>query len=512
MTRDPSITRRRLLRATAVGVPALAAGSAGVPAWLWASADVSTVGRTRFVNRLAIPPLATGRRDTDGARVYSLRAAAGTRRFKPGRPTRTWGFDNGHLGPTLRAMRGETVRIDVRNTLRETTTVHWHGMHLPARMDGGPHQPIPPGGAWSPTWRIDQPATTLWYHPHPHGATARHVYRGMAGLFIIDDPADRRLGLPARYGVDDIPVIVQDRKFDGDNQFDESRPLIGGVGLIGDTLLVNGTIGPYHDVTTERVRLRLLNASNARTHRFALSAGRTFTLIGTDGGLLPEPYETHTVQLTPGERAEVVVRLRPGERIVLRSMPPDLNVNFWNSRFEGGDDAFDVLELRAAPRLAPSAAPPAALAPPPRLAPFGPGRVDRRFKLSGHKINERRMGMDRIDFRIDRDRTEIWELRNTNGTPHTFHVHDTQFQVLSVNGAAPPPELRGWKDTVYARPGAPIRIAVRFRGYADPNHPYMYHCHLLYHEDQGMMGQFLVTEPGRSPGPPPLTQDGHHHM
>lgn len=128
------------------------------------------------------------------------------------------------------------------------------------------------------------------------------------------------------------------------------------------------------------------------------------------------------------------------------------------------------------------------------------GRVDRRFKLSGHKINRQKMDMDRIDFGVVKDATEIWELENTNDIPHTFHVHDTQFQVLSVNGAVPPPELRGWKDTIYVRPHTPVRIAVRFRDYTDPNTPYMFHCHILYHEDQGMMGQFVVTEPGRSAG------------
>lgn len=496
------ITRRRLLTAGLVGVPALAAAGGGVSAWLWSTADVHTVGTTPFVNRLAIPPLATGRRDARGRRVFELRAATGERRFRPGRATTTWGFDHGHLGPTLRVDRGETVLVRVHNGLAETTTVHWHGMHLPARMDGGPHQPIRPGNTWSPTWKVDQPATTLWYHPHPHGATARHVYRGMAGLFIIDDPAAGPMGLPNRYGVDDVPVIVQDKKFDGDNQFDVSQPLVGDIGLTGDTLLVNGTLAPYHEVRTQRVRLRLLNASNARIYRFGLSGGRSFALVGTDGGLLPAPHTTDHVQLSPGERAEIVVRLRPGERITLRSTPPDLGLNFWDSRFGGGDDAFDILELRAAARLAAAPAPHRTLARPPRLGSVGRagGRVDRRFKLSGHKINRQKMDMDRIDFGVVKDATEIWELENTNDIPHTFHVHDTQFQVLSVNGAVPPPELRGWKDTIYVRPHTPVRIAVRFRDYTDPNTPYMFHCHILYHEDQGMMGQFVVTEPGRSAG------------
>src|SRR5690606_35134294 len=144
-------------------------------------------------------------RDADGRRVFDLRAAAGRHRFRPGRPTPTWGINGPHLAPTLRAVRGETVLVRFRNDLPETTTLHWHGMHLPAAMDGGPHQPVEPGTTWSPTWTIDQPAATLWYHPHPHGRTAAHVYRGLTGMFILDEPEPPQL--PNRYGIDDIPVI-----------------------------------------------------------------------------------------------------------------------------------------------------------------------------------------------------------------------------------------------------------------------------------------------------------------
>ncbi|GAA3083912.1 multicopper oxidase [Streptosporangium carneum] len=490
-----------------IGTSATIAACAAGAAWLWTTSDIDTAGTIRFVNRLAVPPLDTGRRDGSGRRVFDLRAAVGSRRLRPGRPTPTWGFDNGHLGPTLRAARGETVVVNVRNELTETTTVHWHGMHLPASMDGGPHQPIRVGATWSPSWRIDQPAATLWYHPHPHGRTGQHVYRGMAGMFIVDDPSGGPPGLPGRYGVDDVPVIVQDKNFDGDNRFDEASRLIGGVGVLGDTVLVNGTIAPYHDVTAERTRLRLLNASNARTYRFGLSDGRPFALVGTDGGLLPAPHTTDRIQLSPGERAEIVVTMRPSERLVLRSHPPELGADFWTSRLTGGDDTLDVLELRAAPRLTPSPALPGVLAEPPRIG-SADGRVDRRFELANFMINDRVMDMSRIDFGVARGVTEVWEIVSTDLLPHNFHAHGTRFQVLSVGGAAPPPELRGWKDTIYAPRQVPIRVAVRFGDQADPNTPYMFHCHLLYHEDQGMMGQFVVTEPGRSPGRPAL-HDGH---
>jgi len=201
-------------------------------------APVSTVGKVDFDQPLAIPPLAKSHLTADDTRVFDLTAQQGTTALLPGKPTETWGFNGSYLGPTLRAARGEEVRVNVHNDLDETTTVHWHGMHLPARFDGGPHQPIEPGQTWSPQWRIDQPAATLWYHPHPHGETEEHVNRGLAGMFILDDPhskvADR---LPHEYGVDDIPLIVQDKRLDGDGEIQD--------GGLGEDVLVNGTHGPY---------------------------------------------------------------------------------------------------------------------------------------------------------------------------------------------------------------------------------------------------------------------------
>jgi FtsP/CotA-like multicopper oxidase with cupredoxin domain len=151
---------------------------------------------------------------------------------------------------------------------------------------------------------------------------------------------------------------------------------------------------------------------------------------------------------------------------------------------------------------------PARLVPIDRLDPTS-AATTRRFRLSGREINGDRMDPDRIDFAVTRDTTEIWEITKQDGTPHSFHVHDVQFQVLSVDGREPPPELRGWKDTVLVPVNQPIRIIARFADYADPNIPYMFHCHLLYHEDQGMMGQFVVVEPGQRPGRPPATDHGH---
>ncbi len=483
----------------------LMGGGLALAGWAWREADIDTAGKIEFVNRLRIPPLAQSRVDERGRRVFDLRVQEGRTEFFPGVATDTWGVNGSYLGPTLRAERGEEVVVNVRNGLAEATTLHWHGMHLPARMDGGPHQMIEPGGVWSPTWRVDQPAATLWYHPHPHGQTEDHVYRGIAGLFIIDDPAARALHLPSTYGVDDIPVIVQDKRFTADGQLDHGSSLLAPTGRLGKEILVNGTRAPYQEVTTERVRLRLLNASTARVYDFGFSDDRAFALIGSDGGLLPRPHQTRRIQLSPGERAEIVVTLRPGERPVLRSYPPDLGADPLSSRFVGGDDTFDILQLRAAARLRPAPAVPGKLADVPRLAEED-ATTTRQFI-----VNRLAMDIGRVDATVTKGTTEIWEVTNRDGIPHNFHVHGVQFQVLDIDGAAPPPPLGGWKDTVYLPPGRTVRIIAEFSDYADPDFPYMFHCHLLRHEDHGMMGQFVVVEPGQRAGAPPERRGHHGH-
>ena len=502
--RGPRHRRRKLLRAGLAAGAAVVVAITGLVTWWWSAADVNTIGKVSFTNRLAIPPLAPFHHDEAGRRVFDLRAGEGAERFKPGPATPTWGINGDYLGPTLRAARGEKVMIHLRNDLPEPTTMHWHGMELPAVMDGGPHQVIKPGTTWSPTWSISQPAATLWYHPHPHGRTVEHVYRGLAGMFIVDDPQTSPAALPHRYGTDDIPLIVQDKSFSSGNQLRLSQSF-GGTGILGDTILVNGTIAPYQEVTTERVRLRVVNASNSRVYNLGLSGDRPLTLIGTDGGLLPAPRTVSRVQLSPGDRAEIIVTMRAGKRVTLGSYQPDLGTGFLSSRLTGGHDSFDILQLRAGRHLAASPAIPATLAPAPHVTAADTAST-RTFTLAGHRINGRQMDMGRTDFAAAAKSTEIWEVTNRGGQPHNFHVHGVQFRVLSVGGAAPGAEYAGWQDTIYLKPDTSIRIAVPIGRYADPQHPYMYHCHLLFHEDQGMMGQFLVTRPGQA-----TSGGGHTH-
>ncbi|MCD0445345.1 multicopper oxidase domain-containing protein [Glycomyces sp. A-F 0318] len=491
--------RRRKAIALTLGIGgALVLGPAGFYGYRLAAAKLDTVGEVAFDTPLAVPPLAEPTRDPSGAKVFDLELRSGRTQFADGAATATWGVNGAFLGPTVRARRGEEVAFTVRNGLDEATSIHWHGMRLPAVMDGGPHQEVAPGETWTPQWTVDQPAATLWYHPHPHGKTAAHVYRGLAGMFIVDDDAD--LNLPRTYGVDDVPMIVQDRKFDGDNQFDDGAPLFGALGVIGDRVMVNGTLGPYFDVTTRLVRLRLLNGSGARTYHFGFGDDRPFSLVATDGGLLPEPWETDRIRLTPGERAEIVVAFAPGETVDLRSYPSDIGGPA--GRLDGFADRLDVCRFRAAERLGEGTEVPAAMGAAPALD-AAEAAAERSFTLGGDKINGEAMAMERIDFGVRVDTTEVWEVVNDNGFLHNFHVHNVQFQVLDVDGAEPPPALRGWKDTVPLMPGERNRLALRFSEHTDPNVPYMYHCHVLKHEDEGMMGQFVVLGEGEEVGEVP---------
>jgi blue copper oxidase len=494
---------RRVLLFGLLAVLLVCGGGATVLGVAYARLPISTAGTVRFDHRLAVPPPAPSHLDVQGRRVFDLRAQAGTHDFGHSRAD-TWGFNGGYLGPTLRAGRGEQVVVNVSNDLPVSTSVHWHGMHLPAAMDGGPHQAVAPGSVWSPTWKIDQPAATLWYHPHPHGETAEHVYRGLAGLFIVDDPKTDVAALPHDYGVDDVPLIVQDKRLTAAGHLDLTEPIFSGTGIRGGTVAVNGTVAPYLDVTTERVRLRLLNASNSRVYDFGFADGRRFDLVGTDGGLLPAPAGLDRLMLSPGERAEVVVTVRPGERTVLRSFPPDLGVNAVAARMNGGADTLDILQLRAAASLAPRPAVPVKLVDVPRLN-VADAAQTRSFSLAGNAINGQKMAMSRVDATVVKDTTEVWRVTNRDGEPHNFHVHDVQFQVTSVAGRTPALSLLGWKDTIYLPADVTVTLVMRFADYADPDTPYMLHCHLLKHEDRGLMAQFVVVEPGQRAGPV-----GHH--
>ena len=309
-------------------------------------------------------------------------------------------------------------------------------------------------------------------------------------MFLVRDDEEAALELPRSYGVDDFPLIVQDRSFNEAGAFDSGVGQFDGA--LGDTILVNGTIGPFLDVTTERVRLRLLNGSSARMYDFAFADDRSFELIATDGGLLSAPVE--------GREHRALAR-RAG-----RDHRDDGSGGVRRAPLRGAESGPARRRRRVRRARTPRRGIPRALVArfPATLATLpipddGDAAAHRSFEMSGHDINDRQMDMARADFVAEVGTSEVWSVTNTNPLPHSFHVHDTQFRILSIDGDAPPPQLAGFKDTIALEWNRTYRLLVRFDDYADPTTPYMYHCHMLWHEDQGMMGQFLVVEPGQTP-------------
>lgn len=396
-----------------------------------------------FSHPLYIPELLEPR-NAGGTKVYELTAASGESSFLPGLMTATAGYNGAYLGPTIRAVRGDTVRLVVRNRLGEPTTVHWHGMELPAVMDGGPHQVIQPGGEWRPEWIIQNNAATLWYHSHLLGRTGPQVYHGLAGLFLIDDAA-APAGLPATYGVDDIPLIVQDRVFGERGEFiyrhDETAFVTAG--MLGDTILVNGTIGPVLLVQAGLVRLRILNASNARRYNFAFSDGRSFVQIASDGGLLPVAVERQTMILAPAERAEILVDLSDAPRsLLLESLPfsDSVNplINVAQAIFLTPNDerqGFKILELRTSGAPKPPLPLPTSLGPIERWSEASAVRT-REFTLDprARTINNLEMDMARIDQVVRRGDLEIWVIRNQSVSYHrsTCTERSSRFSIGTV--------------------------------------------------------------------------------
>lgn len=440
---------------------------------------------------LFIPPLMEGEFE-DSVRRFELTAQAGSKELIDGSTTPTWGFNGDFLGPTLRLYNGEDTAITVHNELDEMTTIHWHGMKIPARFDGGPHSPIEPGQSWEARWGINQPASTMWYHPHPHMKTALHCYRGLAGMIILDDVHSVALGLPQQYGVDDIPVVVTDHKFNSDGTFNEEND--PDLGLMGDTPLVNGIHQADFAATTRRVRLRLLNGATMRFFNFALSTGQPFHVIATDNGFLQSPLEVESVLMGPGERAEIVIDLVPGETIQLVSDPVEDNFGIPTDGTDFGfQDSFVLMNL-----IGPTEESPAVPPLPEELIDDYEldieGAPEREFELDTFEINGQLMDMDRIDFRITHDGPEVWKVTNANvDWPHNFHIHNARFQVINVeNQNSDAMATYGWRDTVGIPPETTVTLAVEFGQYRDPEIPYMYHCHMLYHEDEGMMGQFTM--------------------
>jgi bilirubin oxidase len=241
--------------------------------------------------------------DTLSGTTFNLAIRDTFKQLRSGNQTITGGINGDFWGPTLFINKGDTVHMNVQNNLNDSTTIHWHGMHLPAVMDGGPHQVIPPGTLWQPYWKVNNNAGTFWYHPHLHEMTLEHVTKGIGGFLIVRDAEEAALAIPRTYGVDDIPLVLTSRRYDTNNQFVTVNC------AYGDYLLTNGTPTAEFTLPQQWVRLRVLNGEIERGYDLGFSDNRTFYIIGNDGGLLNAPIAVTRVKIMVGERVEIMVNL-----------------------------------------------------------------------------------------------------------------------------------------------------------------------------------------------------------
>lgn len=468
---------------------------------------------TNGQNALVIP-------DTLSGSNITLTVQAGTKQFFGSNNTPTYGYNGNFLGPTLMINKWDTITLNVKNTLTVATTVHWHGLHVSPKDDGGPHQIILPNSTWSPSFRMRNEAATFWYHPHGVMKTEIQVTRGLAGFIIVRDSTERNYNLPRRYKIDDFPLVIQSKAFDVLYQFATATHE-------DSILMVNGTTKPYLQVPKQIVRFRLLNGSADRTYNFGLSNNSTFYLIGSDGGLLSQPLSTNRVRLSPGERAEILVNFSTytiGTQLYLKSYSSELpkgvigadsvgtsslviSEGYYSNWLNGAD--FNVLRFDVInPTSNPVTTIPSVFNPKTPLSEIGTnayrhihfsadtafsgqqGKVDGPFLMNNTPFN-----MDSINLKTLLNNKEVWKLSNSTMVAHPFHIHDVQFYILDINGLPPPPQYQGLKDVILVLPKDTIRFITKFTTFADNNVPYMYHCHLLHHEDDGMMHSFLVQDP-----------------
>jgi FtsP/CotA-like multicopper oxidase with cupredoxin domain len=434
----------------------------------------------RFELPLKIPAVLKPTKQTETQDEYDIVQREAEQEILPGRVTKIWGYQGLFPGPTIRVRRGRPAVIRQTNRLATHVVVHLHGGFTASDSDGFATDVVAPGETRTYTYPNRQRAATLWYHDHTMDRTGENVYRGLAGFYIIED--DEELALPLPKGPFDVPLLLQDRAFNPDGSFRYDTD--GHSGAEGDVMLVNGMTWPRMEVSTRKYRFRILNGSNARVFRLELSSGDPFTLIGTDGGLLPEPVAVKTLPLAMAERADVVVdfsRLAVGTRLFL-------------STTRGRREFQQLLRFDVAHRESDNASIPSRLSAPAFLS--RPARVNTRtwtFDRRRHMwtINGRSFDPDRIDAKVPLGEIELWRFRNeAGGRPHPAHVHLAHFQILERNGKLPLVHERGWKDTVVLEDNEEVLVMLRFEQFRGR---YMLHCHNLEHEDHMMMSRFDVV-------------------
>lgn len=464
-----------------------------------------TLTATQTYNPLIIPEVMTG--TTFNLNLHQTSKLFGSTAFQNTANTTTYAYNNMLFwGPTLIMNKGDWVQMNVSNNLTDTTTTHWHGFHIPAIMDGGPHQTIPAGTTWSPSFQIQNNAGTYWYHPHLHQFTQQQLTRGGGGMIIIRDPIESALNLPRTYGVDDIPLALTSRRW-ASNEFVYTNI------AYGDYLLVNGTLSPQVTLPKQYVRLRILNAEIERAYNLGFSDGRTFYQIATDGGLVNAPVSLTRLVLGVGERAEILVDLS-GDTV-----GNSIDLQAFNSGqandFPGGEPSstgavgsllnnttFNILHINIG----------AATANPVTTRPTT--LTTNTFWTDADVTNSRTVtitgGTNGTAFTFDNlsysptvfnqtlnlDAVEKWTITNTSAFTHSFHIHDIEFALTSRTGgnnSGIKTYEQGWKDVFYISTNQTVTFIAKFNTFASNTNPFMYHCHFSNHEDEGLMGQFLVV-------------------
>ena len=415
-----------------------------------------------FSKPLAVPPIIEPKILKDGVKEYNLNVKEGKVAFLNGAYTKTYGVNVDFLGPTIRVKRDDTIKINVKNSLKEETVLHWHGLIVPGVNDGGPNRAIKPNESWTTQYKINQRSSMCWYHPHTHEKTDIQVYKGIAGLFIIDDSESEKLDIPKDYGLDDIPLVFQDRRFDNDAQFLHKQSMHDTMmGVKGNIFLVNGVIDPFVEVSPKLVRLRLLNGANARFYSFVFNDNRKFYQIAGDSSFLPKPVKMNKLILSPGERAEILVDLSDlkGKSIFFGDSLSDralIKFKVRDEKVQGFAIPRTLTNINEYKDL--------------KNAKIRKFSLDMRMGWMG--INGKKMDMKRIDEKVILGQTEIWEIKNPSSMPHPFHIHGCSFKILSRNSLPSYANEKGLKDTVLVYAKETVQVAVRFDYEASSKFPY----------------------------------------
>ncbi len=405
-----------------------------------------------------------------------------------GKKARMNGYQNGILGPTFRVQKGANVSIVIQNKMTEHSNVHWHGLVIPANMDGHPDQMVMPNESFNAQFTINQQAGTNWYHPHMHGLTGKQVTQGLSGLFIVESPEEKALNLPS--GNYEIPLIIQDKRLNTDGSIKYAPTMMEVMsGYMGDTILVNGTHKPYLNVATRYHRFRILNGSSARIYNLALSNGADFYVIGSDGGILSQPEKIKNLMLGTGERADILIdfsTMKVGEQVYLT------NEYFTTMGTSQGTQAYKIMNFIVKTQETDTFKMPTSLITVPKITGSSKTRtfaltMDMMNMSAGmHKINGKVYKADRIDETVNFGAIETWEFDNSTGDEaHPMHIHGVQFQVVSRTGGRNNlfPHEKGWKDTVLVAPKEKVKVIMKF----EQKGKFVFHCHNLEHEDDGMM-------------------------